>query len=110
MNKIWGSPVTQGVVFLSGTHCGSFNACHPVPCRDTRLQPRALPSVEEEGAREGTSSCVPSVALPVSMLLPSSQVPGTVSGLFLCYDDTTHSAAAFDSNFCSKMKEHFSGL
>ena len=44
------------------------------------------------------------------MLLPSSQVPGTVSGLFLCYDDTTHSAAAFDSNFCSKMKEHFSGL
>lgn len=70
--------------------------------------------MEEEGAREGTregtSSCVPSVALPVSMLLPSSQVPGTVSGLFLCYDDTTHSAAAFDSNFCSKMKEHFSGL
>ena len=39
--------------------------------------------MEEEGAREGTregtSSCVPSVALPVSMLLPSSQVPGTVS-------------------------------
>ena len=43
---------------------------------------RVLPAVEEEEAREVTSCCAQSVAPPVSMLLPSSQVPGI--NVFLC--------------------------
>ena len=39
---------------------------------------RALPAVEVGEAREVTSCCAPSVVLHVNMLLPSSQVPGTV--------------------------------